>query len=114
MILEVQHETRLEYSEPVTESVTELRMEPVSDADQSCRSFHLAVSPSAEFFRYQDGFGNSVHHFNLLTPLLEALRPRSGTAAGDLALRVARYIPEHFQYARDVTLASSPIDDVLE
>src|SRR5438128_1660449 len=67
MILELQHETRLEYTEPVTESVTEVRMEPVSDAEQSCRSFHLAVHPAAELSRYQDGFGNRVHHFNLLS-----------------------------------------------
>src|SRR5947209_13635717 len=65
MILEVQHETRFEYSEPVTESTAEMRMEPASDADQSCHSFHLAVNPRAEVFRYQDGFGNRVHHFDL-------------------------------------------------
>jgi transglutaminase-like putative cysteine protease len=171
MILEVQHETRFTYTEPVAESVTELRMEPVSDPDQSCRSFHLAVSPSAEPARYQDGFGNSVHHFNLLPaheevrllaasivethprrrdlsgsratyplaldvadlgvldflhfrgpvrptprlgPVLDALRPRPGNPLGGLVERVSSYIHEHFQYARDVTLASSPIDDVLE
>jgi transglutaminase-like putative cysteine protease len=171
MILEVQHETRFTYTEPVTESVTEVRMEPVSDGNQSCRSFHLAVSPLAEPCRYLDGFGNSVHHFNLLaphaevrilaaavvethphphdlsasraaypldlaqadldvldflkfrgpvrptsrlTPLLEVLRPRPGTSVAELVVRVAHYIHEHFQYARDVTLASSPIDDVLE
>ena len=28
MILEIQHETRLAYSEPVKEAVTETRMEP--------------------------------------------------------------------------------------
>jgi transglutaminase-like putative cysteine protease len=66
MILEIQHETRFEYSEPVRELLTELRMEPISDADQSCHSFHLEISPRAEVFRYQDGFGTRVHHFNLL------------------------------------------------
>ena len=65
MILEIQHETRLEYAGPVTESVTEVRMVPVSDARQSCRSFHLAVSPAAQVYNYQDGFGNRVHHFNV-------------------------------------------------
>jgi transglutaminase-like putative cysteine protease len=171
MILEIQHETRLAYSEPVTESVTELRMEPASDAEQSCRSFHLAVSPPAEVFRYQDGFGNHVHHFNLLqphgevrilaasvvethsrqrdlhasgapwpldvensepevmdflslkgpvrpTPLLEPLlgrlRPTPGTRVADLVASVSRCIGEQFQYARDVTLATSLIDDVLQ
>lgn len=68
MILEIQHETTLEYSKPVVESVAEVRMEPVSDGDQSCRSFHLAVSPANPVFRYHDGFGNHVHHFNLLSP----------------------------------------------
>src|SRR5947207_3838190 len=66
MIVEVQHETRLEYTQSVTESVTEVRMEPASDGDQSCRSFHLTVSPPTQLFRYQDGFGNRVHHFNVL------------------------------------------------
>src|SRR5262245_17331536 len=70
MILEVQHETRLEYAEPVTEAVAEMRMEPASDAELSCRSFHLAVSPPCTLSRYQDGFGNRVHHYNLLAPHL--------------------------------------------
>ena len=64
-------------------SMTELHMEPASDADQSCHSFHLAVSPPAELFRYQDGFGNRVHHFNLLAPTnrLIAQRVLRDTAA---------------------------------
>jgi transglutaminase-like putative cysteine protease len=66
MILEIQHETQLEYAAPVTEDFTEVRMEPGSDADQSCRSFHLRLSPDMEADRYRDGFGNRVHHFNLL------------------------------------------------
>jgi transglutaminase-like putative cysteine protease len=71
MILEIQHETQLSYSEPVTESIAEARMEPVSDADQTCRSFHLAVTPPTGVFRFQDGFGNRVHHFNVLPPHTE-------------------------------------------
>jgi len=71
MIIEVQHETRLAYSEPVNEAVAEVRMEPASDADQSCRSFHLAINPGASPFRYMDGFGNHVHHYNVLPPHLE-------------------------------------------
>src|SRR5215213_4373291 len=71
MILEIQHETRLAYTEPATESIAEVRMEPVSDADQSCRSFHLAVTPATTVFRYVGGFGNRVHHFNVLPPHAE-------------------------------------------
>jgi transglutaminase-like putative cysteine protease len=170
MILEIQHETRLVYTEPVTESIAEMRMEPASDAEQSLRSFHLAVSPPTGVFRYVDGFGNRVHHFNVaaahlemhllaasvvethprprdlsasaaavpldpaalplelldflqlrgparhsprLEPLLDALRPRGGQAVAALVTGVCHYIHERFEYARDVTLASSPIDDVL-
>jgi transglutaminase-like putative cysteine protease len=171
MILEVQHETRLKYTEAVTEWVSEVRMEPTSDAAQSCHSFHLAVTPPAEVFRYQDGFGNCVHHFNLLSVrgevrilaasivetypqprdpaasratypcdlrsaglealdflkfrgpvrpgprlarLLETLRPSPDARLADVVARVGNYIHDHFEYARAVTLASSPIDDVLE
>jgi transglutaminase-like putative cysteine protease len=173
MILEVQHETRLEYTEPVTEWVCEVRMEPASDADQSCHSFHLAVTPLAEVHRYQDGFGNHVHHFNLLSVrgpvrilaasivetdprprdaavavasratypchfeaglealdflkfrgpirpgprlarLVETLRPTPGARLVDVVAGVGSYIHAHFEYAPDVTLASSPSDDVLE
>lgn len=71
MILEIQHETCLRYSAPVSEWVTEMRVEPVSDADQSCQTFHLGVSQPAPVHRYVDGFGNRVHHFNLTTPHLE-------------------------------------------
>src|SRR5262245_47701153 len=170
MILEIQHETRLEYSEPVTEWVAEVRMEPVSDAGQTCRSFHLKLSQPAGQSRYQDGFGNRVHHFNLLAPhqevrllsaalvethrppcdlsgctaawpidldagplelldflrfhgpvartarlapVVDELRPVPGTPLGELVLRVSRYIHTRFQYAPEVTDASSPVDDLL-
>jgi transglutaminase-like putative cysteine protease len=170
MILEIQHETRFEYSEAAIESLTELRMEPVNDDQQSCHSYHLAVTPQAEPFRYIDGFSNRVHHFNLLVPhslvrilsasvvethrdrpalgsararfpyehadlpievldflqfrgsvretpllapLLDALRPEPGKPIADVALDVAHYIRRHFAYAPDVTLATSPVDEVL-
>jgi transglutaminase-like putative cysteine protease len=171
MILEIQYETRFEYSEPAAESVTEVRMEPASDADQSCHSHHLAVSPQSPTFRYQDGFGNRVHHFNLLAPHrmmrilsasivethprrpdpltsreafplapdtvpldvidflqfrdsvretarlgphVSAVRPAGATPLGRLVLSVADHIHRNFRYARDVTLATSPVDEVLE
>src|SRR5437899_1973739 len=170
MIVEIQHETRFEYTEPVTEAVTEVRMEPTTDAHQSCHSFLLAVSPNAAVARFQDGFGNRVHHFNVLAPsqnvhilaaavvethprfrpleasrttwplnleqadlevhdylrfrgpvnrapglrpLIEALQPTPGILLGELVLRNLAYLTTHFQYARDVTLATSPINDLL-
>ena len=171
MILEIQHETRFEYTESAIESLTELRMEPVSDPGQSCHSYHLAVSPEAEAFRYIDGFGNRVHHFNLLVPhlmvrilsasvvethpgprdlaaslmrfpidrsrypldvldflqfrgsgretpllepLLSTLKPKAERPVAAVALDVAHHIKKHFEYARDATLASSPVDEVLQ
>jgi transglutaminase-like putative cysteine protease len=171
MILEVQHETRLSYTEAVTESIAEVRMEPVSDADQSCRSFHLAISPTTNVFRYVDGFSNRVHHFNVmpshgelrimaaavvethprprdlssspgvypldlqradlelldylhlrgpvrdsprLAPLLTRLRPRPGSPLGEMVLAVSGHIHANFEYAKYYTLASSPIDDILD
>lgn len=170
MILEIQHETRFAYPLPVTEAVTEVRMEPASDGDQSCRSFHLDVAPAAEPARYGDGFGNRVHHFNILPPhrearilaaaivethprprdpdacraawpldpdgvplealdflrfrgpvrpaprlgpLLDALRPQAGDRLAGLVARAAGHIHGQFEYASDVTLSGSPIDDVL-
>jgi len=69
MILEIQHETRMEYSEPVGEWRCELRMEPTSDQRQRCHSFRIDVSQPAAVASYVDGLGNRVHHFNLLRPL---------------------------------------------
>lgn len=170
MILEIQHETRLDYTEPVAEWLTEVRMEPASDERQSCHSFHLVVSQSPAQFRYLDGFGNRVHHFNILqphqqvrllaasivetidrtadlmesqatfphcldsasldilhflsfrgpvrgTPMLEPLRervqPTTGHRIGPWIYQVGEYIRANFEYARDVTDSSSPIDDIL-
>lgn len=170
MILEIQHETRFTYSCPVTETIAEVRMEPVSDIEQSCRSFALQITPSTEVFRYRDGLGNTVHHYNILpshkeihvlaasvvethprlrrlsdcraiypfavadaclealdylklrgparwtprlVPLLEKLHPAEGMPLVEIVMSVAKYICTHFDYAPDVTLADSPIDDVL-
>jgi transglutaminase-like putative cysteine protease len=73
MILECQHETRLEYSHAVTEWLAEFRVEPISDDGQSCQSFHLSASQPVSMHKYRDGFGNSVHHMNLLAPHLEVV-----------------------------------------
>jgi transglutaminase-like putative cysteine protease len=68
MILEVQHETLMVYSEPVREWQCELRMQPVSDATQRCHSFEISISQPTTISTFVDGFGNRVHHFNLLEP----------------------------------------------
>jgi transglutaminase-like putative cysteine protease len=147
-----------------------MRMEPVSDERQTCQSFHLRLSEPAAQFRYQDGFSNHVHHFNLLRPhqevrllaaslvethpppcrladsgacypfswddapvealiflhfrgpitptplldpILDVLRPRPGMPLGEVVASVSRHVHEQFEYARDVTSASSPVADIL-
>jgi transglutaminase-like putative cysteine protease len=170
MILEIQHETTLDYTHAIKEWLAEVRMEPVSDTRQTCHSFHVGLSQPAQVFRYLDGFGNRVHHFNLiaphqqirvlaasvvetaerpadllasqallpleldgsalevfdlltlrgpvrsttqLDPILADLRPRPGQRLGMWLYQVGDYITSRFKYARDVTDASSPIDDLL-
>ena len=41
------------------------------------------------------------------------LRPKEGAPLAEVVLSVSRYVNGYFEYASDVTLASSPIDDVL-
>jgi transglutaminase-like putative cysteine protease len=45
--------------------------------------------------------------------VLEQLRPQPGVRAGQWLVEVSRFIHTRFEYAPQVTLASSPIDDVL-
>lgn len=170
MILEVQHETKLEYSEAVSEWISEVRMQPISDSGQSCHSFHLTVNQDTPVYRYTDGFGNTVHHFNLLAPapevqvlaaavvetpativepstsnvtfpmernlfpldvldyvslrgpvrhtplldpLLDEMRIRPTESIGRWIESVGKRIQERFEYGKYVTVASSPIEDVL-
>lgn len=68
MLLRVQHETKLSYTEPVSETVFEVRMSPPSDEDQTNLGYHLRTNPSAPVTVYRDGFGNRVDLFNILTP----------------------------------------------
>jgi transglutaminase-like putative cysteine protease len=58
-------------------------------------------------------FRGSVRETPLLAPLLDALRPAPAQPVARVALDVARYIRDHFEYARDATLATSPVDEVL-
>ena len=71
MLLRVQHETKLSYSEPISETVFEVRMAPPSDEDQTNLGYHLRTTPSAPVTIYRDGFGNRVDLFNVLTTYQE-------------------------------------------
>jgi len=43
----------------------EVRMQPRSEGDQRCLSFHLDVNPAAYINQYRDFAGNTVHHFDI-------------------------------------------------
>lgn len=72
-LLLINHETRLTYTAPVTESVIEVRTAPPSQEDQTVLAYRLAVSPPAAVTGYRDGFGNRVELFNLPAPHTEVV-----------------------------------------
>jgi len=47
MLLRILHETKLSYTEPVSETVFEVRMAPPSDEDQTNLGYRLKILPAA-------------------------------------------------------------------
>ncbi len=64
----IRHVTRFQYTNPVAESITEVRMQPRTTERQSCPLFRLSVRPQAVVHSYQDHLENTVHHFSLPAP----------------------------------------------
>lgn len=65
MLLKITHTTDLTYSEPISESVMELRMLPRQEQDQRRLSFGLAIGPPTTPSNYLDWLGNAVHAFTI-------------------------------------------------
>ena len=61
----IRHVTKFAYESPISESVMEARMQPLSDARQHCIRFGLSTTPSSRVRMYQDPDGNMVHHFGI-------------------------------------------------
>src|SRR5262249_35232946 len=110
MLLRVQHETKLSYSEPVSETVFEVRMAPPSDEDQTNLGYHLRTVPSVPVTIYRDGLGNRVDLFNILTSYRDlTMRPTSlvrthrGAGAEE---RMAGVVcdPQHDDFRRAATV----------
>ena len=68
MYYSVAHLTDYHYSEPITDSVMQLRMRPRSDNVQRCVRFELKVSPNAKVFSHRDYLGNTIHTFDIPEP----------------------------------------------
>ncbi len=64
MRLRVHHTTSYRYPTPVADSHNEVRLMPLSDADQTCLDFRVSTDPYAPIFAYDLPSGR-VHHFNL-------------------------------------------------
>ena len=90
MILEVQHETRLQYSEPISEWLTEVRMDvsgPEGLRDYLRREgskFHQTVS--VKLLGYALGRGGIVSDRPLIERMTDGLA--RGDRFGDLVVRV--------------------------
>ncbi len=65
MFYSIRHVTRFIYTPPVTESVTEVRMQPRAEGLQRCLKFELRTQPRARVLGYRDHMGNIVHHFDI-------------------------------------------------
>jgi transglutaminase-like putative cysteine protease len=65
MFYSIRHVTRFIYSSPITESVTEVRMQPRNEGNQRCLKFDLITQPRARVQGYRDYLGNVVHHFDV-------------------------------------------------
>lgn len=65
MHLSINHVTKFRYSAPITESIMELRMQPLTEGPQRCLKFDLTLKPSARITSYRDHLGNAVQHFDI-------------------------------------------------
>jgi transglutaminase-like putative cysteine protease len=59
------HGTTFVYAGNAHDSFNEVRLHPLDDATQTCRSFELRVDPSAPIRDYVDFYGNTVHYFDI-------------------------------------------------
>jgi len=68
MLLKITHQTDLKYTNPIGDTVMELRMTPRQEQDQHRLSFTLGIGPSAAINSYFDWLGNTVHTFSIAAP----------------------------------------------
>ena len=65
MYYAVTHETIFRYSQPISESVMEVYMQPRTEGIQRCLRFQLQTSPRAHVSEHYDHLGNIVHFFDI-------------------------------------------------
>ncbi|HXQ79701.1 MAG TPA: transglutaminase family protein [Opitutaceae bacterium] len=65
MLISLLHRTTFVYAGKAHESFNEVRLRPLDDASQTCRSFELRTEPAAKPREYVDFYGNTVHFFDI-------------------------------------------------
>ena len=65
MLISLLHRTTFVYAGKAHDSFNEVRLRPVDDAGQLCRSFELRTEPVAQMRDYVDFYGNTVHYFDI-------------------------------------------------
>lgn len=68
MQLKIEHTTTFTYDQPISEAYTEMRLKPLDADGQICTAFRLTTEPHDAVLRYNDQFGNDVHHFDVIQP----------------------------------------------
>ena len=118
MLLEVVHETRYDYTRPVSLAHHLAHLQPLADTQQRLLSFDLSIEPAPEQSRDScDAFGNAQRHFSLSRPH-EELRVRA-TSRVEVAARFGglqpqaspawETLPKRLRY-----VAGAPLEPALE
>lgn len=68
MRLKIHHVTAYDYPVPVTNSVNEVWLRPLTDDRQVCLAFSLTTTPRSQPRPYTDYYGNTVYHFDIPEP----------------------------------------------
>ena len=66
MRLQIQHTTTFNYTQPISEAYTEMRLKPTDVGGQRCLAFTLTTEPQGVVKAYLDYYGNDVRHFDVL------------------------------------------------
>ena len=65
MLISLLHRTTFTYAGKAHDSFNEVRLRPLDEGSQSCRSFELRTDPATQMREYVDFYGNTVHYFDI-------------------------------------------------
>jgi transglutaminase-like putative cysteine protease len=67
MLISLLHRTTFVYAGKAHDSFNEVRLKPLDDASQLCRSFELRTDPPTQMRDYVDFYGNTVNYFDIVS-----------------------------------------------